>query len=75
MCAVDTKLKVPKFGHRSAQEKLVRACGVHWSMVGGHPSIPATAVFDLPLALLNDEYTFCFWLALTLEGGAACFGG
>lgn len=30
MCASETKLNVSRFGHQSAWEWFVRACGVHW---------------------------------------------
>lgn len=34
MCAVDTELETPKFGRRSARERFVKTCGVHWGYCG-----------------------------------------
>lgn len=75
MCAVDTELKTAKFGHRSARQRFVDACKVHWGSLRGKILLPAAAVFDLSFARSDDEYSFCSWLTLELEEDASHFAG
>lgn len=52
--SVDTELETPEFGHRSAWEKFVHACEVHWDMFGGRVLLPAAAGFEILFAWLED---------------------
>lgn len=75
MCAENNKLETSQFGHRSARERFIHACGVHWGFLVDRVSLPAVAGFYLPFAWSDDEYAFCRWLALALEEDAPRFGG
>lgn len=75
MCAVDTELETPKFGHGSAGEKVVHVCGVHCGSLGVRILLPAAASFDVTIARLYAKYASGRWLALVLDEDAPRIGG
>lgn len=73
MCAVDNRLETPKFSQRLARERSVLNCRVHLAPPGVPVVLPVGGEFDLPLARLDNKYTFCRWLVLASEKDASCF--
>lgn len=67
VCALDIDLHTPKYGCTSAQERFVNMCGIHWNMFSGCAFLLTAAGADLPFVRLDRKYTFCCWLAFTVE--------
>lgn len=75
MCAVDTELGAPKFGHWSASERFVNARGAYWEKHRGRVLVAAASCFEISFLQWDDEDRFCPWLSLALEEDALFLGG
>lgn len=74
MRALDSELHAPEHSQRSAYERFVHACGVHWEALGGRILLPEVAGLDLFIARSVYHYTYCRWLALAIEEDSSQFG-
>lgn len=63
---LDAELEVSAHGHSSARNYFAQVCGFHWEAHSGRTSLPSAPVLDLTVAFSDDEYTFCWCLALSL---------
>lgn len=70
--ALETELKTSKFSGRSARERFLHNCEVHYGSFRGRVLSLEAAGFDFLSPQSSCEYMLCCWSALTLEEDAPC---